>query len=237
MPDSPNAAATTADFEFAALDEARNYRDAIVGEFRAFLRGNVIEIGAGIGQITAQIAALPEVEKLVAVEPDERFSSRHRELYPAHNLVEGTIEAVGPGDWNAIVSVNVLEHIEHDESELAKYAALLRPAAGRLCILVPARPEIYAPIDKDFGHFRRYTKPELRRKLTEAGFKITRLHYYNCAGYFAWWANFCLLKKRGFEPAKVRAYDRLVFPLVHAIESRVCRPAFGQSLIAIAQAV
>jgi hypothetical protein len=177
------------------------------------------------------------VEKLVAVEPDPRFSSKHRELYPRHNLVEGTIDAVPPGtDWNAIVSVNVLEHIEHDEAELAKYAALLRSAGGHLCILIPARPEIYAPIDKDFGHFRRYTKPELRRKLEEAGFKITRLHYYNCVGYFAWWANFCLLKKRGFEPAKVRAYDRLIFPVVHAIESRVCRPPLGQSLIAVAQA-
>jgi SAM-dependent methyltransferase len=170
------------------------------------------------------------------VEPDARFSSKHRELHPEHQLVEGTIEAVDASTpWNAIVSVNVLEHIEHDQSELAKYAALLKPAAGHLCILVPARPEIYAPIDKDFGHFRRYTKPELRRKLLQAGFKITRLHYYNCAGYFAWWLNFCLLKKRDFEPGKVRAYDRTIFPIVHAIESRICRPPIGQSLVAVAQ--
>jgi len=40
------------DFEFAALSEARNYRDALLREFAAHLRGRVLEVGAGVGQIT-----------------------------------------------------------------------------------------------------------------------------------------------------------------------------------------
>ena len=60
--------------------------------------------------------------------------------------------------WNAILSINVLEHIESDADELATYFRLLKPARGALCLFVPARPDIYAPIDKDFGHFRRYTR-------------------------------------------------------------------------------
>ena len=139
--------------------------------------------------------------------------------------------------FDGALCLNVLEHIREDEVELRKFAKLLAPRKGTLCLFVPARPEIYAPIDKDFGHFRRYTRGELRRKLVDAGFHIERLHYFNCVGYFAWWLNFCVLKKREFEVAKVRAFDRVIFPVVHGLESRMVRPPFGQSLMAIARAV
>ena len=105
-----------------------------------------------------------------------------------------------------------------------------------LCLFVPARPEIYAPIDKDFGHFRRYTRPELKGKLFRAGFQVERLWYFNFVGYFAWWFNFRLLKKREFEREKLRLHDRAIFPVVHWLESKVLRPPFGQSLLAVARA-
>ncbi len=46
----PHAAAHTEDFEFAALKEAKNYRNALLGEFKEHLRGRTLEVGAGIGQ-------------------------------------------------------------------------------------------------------------------------------------------------------------------------------------------
>jgi SAM-dependent methyltransferase len=233
----PNASAATADFEFAALNEARNYREALIREFGPALRGDVIEIGAGIGQITGLLRQLPQVSRLLSIEPEAAFAARFRAAHPKSELVEGTIEHVPAGaEWDGILSINVLEHIDDDETELAACAKLLSARHGALCLFVPARPEIYAPIDKDFGHFRRYTRPELRRKLKAAGFAVERLSYFNCVGYFAWWFNFCLLKKREFEVAKVRAFDRLIFPVVHALESSVIRPPFGQSLLAIARA-
>ncbi|HEX4086050.1 MAG TPA: class I SAM-dependent methyltransferase [Chthoniobacteraceae bacterium] len=234
---APNATATTEDFEFAALEQARNYRSAIVEEFGPMLRGNVLEIGAGIGQMTTVFRQLPGVSRLLSVEPDPAFARKFRETHPAAELIEGTIEQTPAGiAWDGVVSINVLEHIHGDEAELARYAAALRARHGALCLLVPARPEIYAPIDKDFGHFRRYTLPELRGKLGRAGFQVERLHYYNWVGYFAWWFNFCLLKRRSFTVAKVVAYDRAIFPLVHAMESKFMRPPFGQSLLAVARA-
>ena len=165
------------------------------------------------------------------------MSRRHREQFPTHELYEGTIVEVPPAaGWDAILSINVLEHIEGDAAELERYSALLRARRGHFCVLVPARPEIYAPIDGDFGHFRRYTRPELRGKLEAAGFEIVRLCYFNFVGYFAWWLNFVALKKRVFEPGKVRFYDRMIFPTVHFLESKLLRPPIGQSLIAVARA-
>jgi len=115
------------------------------------------------------------------------------------------------------------------------YREKLVAQSGTLCLFVPARPEIYAPIDSDFGHFRRYTRPELSRKLEQAGFQILALRYYNFVGYFAWWFNFCFLKKRRFDTGTVKFFDRLIFPCVHGIETHVCSPCIGQSLLAVAR--
>jgi SAM-dependent methyltransferase len=237
MSEQPNAMAATEDFEFAALAEARNYRHSLFAEFAAALRGEVIEVGAGIGQMTELLEHVPGVRRALAIEPDPRFCAQHRSRFPEHEILEGTAAHLPNGTaCDAILSINVLEHIQEDAAELARYASLLKERHGSLCLFVPARPEIYAPIDKDFGHFRRYTRADLSKKLSSAGFSIERLHYFNFAGYFAWWLNFRVLKKRTFEIDKVRAYDRLIFPMVHQFESKILRPPFGQSLLAIAKA-
>ena len=63
-----------------------------------------------------------------------------------------------------------------------------------------------------------------------------RLNYFNLPGYFAWWLNFCVLKQRRFDARAVRWFDRGIFPCVHWCETHLCRPPFGQSLIAVARA-
>ena len=238
MTESMQTPAQSNNFEFAALAEARNYRRALLREFAPYLRGQVLEVGAGIGQMTAELLRLPGIEGLSSVEPEEDYCAYMRQRFPGHSLHHGTVASLRvERHWNSIVNINVLEHIENDEEELAAYFQLLRPTRGTLCLFVPARPEIYAPIDRDFGHFRRYTRPELRRKLRAAGFNLLHLRYCNSIGYFAWWMTFCLLKKRTFNPASVRLFDRAIFPIVHGFESRICPPPFGQSLLSVAQAI
>jgi SAM-dependent methyltransferase len=238
MSSLPNAIAQTEDFEFAALAEAKNYRRALFTEFGPALRGDVVEVGAGIGQMTEQLLNLPDVRRAVAIEPDASFCEKFRIRLPDVELLHGTVANLPPNSaFDAILCINVLEHIGEDLAELRNFAKLLHARRGALCLFVPARPEIYAPIDKDFGHFRRYTYRDLRTKLVEAGFAIERLHYFNFVGYFAWWANFCVLKKREFEIQKVRAFDRVIFPVVNRLESKILRPPVGQSLLAIARAV
>ncbi|SRR6266498_2728198 len=224
-------------FEFQALREARNYRAALLAEFSPHIHGRVLEVGAGIGQITALLRRLSAVEYLLAVEPDPAFCRTLRLALPDQPLIQGTAATVrAPAPWHTIVSINVLEHLRDDAAELAVFAQLLRAQNGALCLLVPARPEIFAPIDEDFGHFRRYTKADLRRRLEAAGFRVLRLHYFNFAGYFGWWLNFRFLGQRTFKPTTVRLFDRLIFPWAHGLETRVCRPPIGQSLMAVASA-
>ncbi|MGH7940645.1 MAG: class I SAM-dependent methyltransferase, partial [Limisphaerales bacterium] len=225
------------DFEMGALAAADNYRKALLGEFFPFLRRNVLEVGAGIGQITEALLANNNIERCVSIEPNSLFYDQLSAKFPRHRIIHGTIEDL-PDDaaWDALVSINVLEHIRDDKGELKSYHRHLRENRGTLCLFVPARGEIYGQLDRDFGHFRRYGKPELRQKLEQAGFEILRLRYYNLAGYFAWWLNFRLLRKRHFNTASVRFFDRFIFPWVHAFESRFSPPFVGQSLLALARA-
>ena len=112
----------------------------------------------------------------------------------------GTVDMLGTEHAvDAIVSINVLEHIRDDDSELACYARSPSERRGHLCLFVPARQEIYAPIYGDFGHYRRYTKTDLQRQLTGAGFELVALDYFNLVGYFVWWLNFRVLKRRTFD--------------------------------------
>lgn len=237
MAEKPNELASTECFEFEALRKAERYRAALVQEFEPFLEGDVLEVGAGIGQLTGALATASRVRRVVAVEPEARFCEMFKRLHPGRELIQGTLDALPAGSaWDTLVSVNVLEHIREDEPELKRWHDTLARQRGHLCLFVPARQEIYAPLDRDFGHYRRYAKSELRRKLEAAGFAIVRLSYFNLIGYFAWWVSFCLLKKRHFEPQAVVLFDRVVFPVMHLLESRLVRPPIGQSLLAIAQA-
>lgn len=224
------------DFEFGPLSWARRYRAAILAEFAPVLRGRVLEEGAGIGQFTAHLARLPQVTELLALEPNPQLCAEFRRLHPELHLVAGTLETLTTGSsWDAIVSVNVLEHIAADEAHLGRCRQLLDPGQGHLCLFVPARPELYARLDRQFGHYRRYTRPELRHKLHQAGLAVVRLHYFNWLGYFTWALLFRLLKRRHFHPGLVRLFDQFLFPLAYGLERHLVRPPFGQSLIAIAR--
>jgi len=231
-----NAEAQSEDFEFEALKEAVNYRRSLIEEFSPYLEGDILEVGAGIGQFTVELLLVPNVRSVHAIEPDPRFYSK---LLAQNLKIQATLGTVADLDpslkCDAIVSVNVLEHIKNHADELNRYHACMKKG-GRLCLFVPACPSIHAPIDANFGHYRRYTRGELRDLLQGAGFRIVKLVYFNSLGFFAWWFNFCVLKKTSFEVGKVRLYDRRIFPLVHALESRCLRPPIGQSLLAICEA-
>jgi len=231
----PNEAASNLTFEFDALRQARNYRAALSREFKPYLHGRVIEVGAGVGHFTEVLQQLASIEDLIAVEPEPSFCDRLRRSFSRPTVLCETAAALKT-EADAIICINVLEHIQKDEEELRIYHDLLLARHGHLCLFVPARPEIYAPLDRDFGHHRRYTRKELRRKLSQNGFAITSLRYFNAIGYAAWWFSFCILKQRGFNERAVKLFDRLIFPPVYWWESRVMAPPIGQSLIAVAQA-
>ena len=103
---------------------------------------------------------------------------------------------------------------------------------GTLAILVPAHPALFNGFDRGVGHFRRYTKADLREKLESAGFVVERLWAFNMLGALGWFVNGNLLGKTELPEAQLALFDKLV-PLLR-LESKLPRP-FGISYIALAR--
>jgi SAM-dependent methyltransferase len=224
------------DFEFLALAEAKNYRAAIAQLFSPYLQGDILEIGAGVGQMLGDVIKICQPSSVTAVEPDANFAAQLQSNLPSAHVIHGTVDDLPlEAAFDGTLSVNVLEHIADDAGQLRKWRNCLKPETGRLCLLVPARPELYSPIDKDFGHFRRYTKNDLHQKLLSAGYRDIRVNYYNFVGYFAWLLNFKILNIRHFNPAAVRSFDRFIFPVSQRIENAIGWRPFGQSLVAVSK--
>ena len=81
-------------------------------------------------------------------------------------------------DWNGsfdlVVLSEVLEHIQDDEGALDTVRELLGEGSW-LLLTVPGDPKLWNAEDEQAGHVRRYTKEELRHKLTKRGFEIVRM--------------------------------------------------------------
>ena len=75
--------------------------------------------------------------------------------------------------FDVIGAFDVLEHIDDDTGVLAELGAVLKPGGG-LLISVPQHPSLWSARDEAVSHKRRYTRGELVRKLTDAGFAVKR---------------------------------------------------------------
>jgi len=108
--------------------------------------------------------------------------------------------------------------------------------AGSLIIYVPAFQVLYSDLDEKFGHFRRYQKSDLLRKLKNSGFEVTKSRYSDSIGFFAW----LFIKIKGYSPEKSKEksmgiYDKYAFPLSKLLDALGCKFLFGKNLLVYAQ--
>lgn len=221
-------------FGLSHRDSAQNYFAWQARQFAA--RGKVLDHGAGSGALA--VALLREgVQRLVALEPEAELAGQMRARFsnePAIEVFQGTAEDylahAGPGSIDSVVTSNVLEHIADDSACLRTIFELLAPG-GKLGVYVPARMELFGSLDDAVGHVRRYHAPELRGKLTRAGFVIDELRYCNLLGVLPWFVAGRVLKQAEVGGEGHRLFDR-VFPICAAIEQRLHVP-YGLNLLAL----
>jgi SAM-dependent methyltransferase len=214
--------------DLQAMAGATAYNAWLIDRARPWLRGRVLDVGAGIGTHTMQLR--PLADEVVALEPDAQFAQLLRERVDGVQIVEGDADAV-EGLFDAIVCFNVLEHIEDDLGTLRRLAGLLAPD-GTLLLLVPAHQLLFGPIDTAFGHHRRYGKAELDGKLHAAGLRPEVLRYVNPVGALGWLAQARIRKRERMSYRGLDLYDRLV-PALRLLD-RVPLPV-GLSLWAVAK--
>ena len=214
-----------------------NYYDWIVDLIEPFLGDRVLEIGAGVGTVSARIGM--GGRSVVAVEPDPRAfaeldmwaqgNSRHSAI--AGTLSEATT-SITP-DFSSAVMVNVLEHIDNEVAELSLIRDHLRPG-GHIAIWVPAHEVLFARFDESVGHYRRYNKRRLAALADMAGLEVVQLRYVNPVGALGWLATATALRITPTESSLASAFDKYVVPVTRKAERR-WEPAFGQSVLMIAR--
>lgn len=115
--------------------------------------------------------------------------------------------------FNLIYSVNVLEHIKDDLSALIDLKEYLAVENSTIKIFVPARQELYSKMDEKVGHYRRYSKKQLKSVFDSAGFEIIFCRYFDFLGYFATGLYKILGKDGNINLRLLIFYDKYIFPI------------------------
>lgn len=139
----------------------------------------ILDFGAGWGGMHD---ALSEGGALVyAYEPDAQARAACAERGYAD--VFATEAEAFAEQYDCISLLDVLEHIENDRGFLERAKQALAPG-GILLISVPAFPFLWSMHDVEHQHFRRYTRPSLSERLTEAGYTTLFASYWNASLFF-----------------------------------------------------
>jgi SAM-dependent methyltransferase len=220
------------------LRDMPNYYSWIMAAFAPFVRGDVIEYGAGVGTVSERL--LPLADRLILVEPSPPLIPKLRARFAAQpkvavsgDMLEAHVATMGPSAVDTVVMINVLEHIEDDGAALTNLVRVLKPG-GHLLIFVPALQGLMSRIDVMHGHFRRYHKPDLLTKTRMAGAEVLSLRYFDVIGALSWLVVNKWGRSTTFNPRMIEINDRLLVPLSRAIETQLT-PPLGKNLIMVAR--
>ena len=174
----------TAYRQFATLQETHFW---FVGRRRIFfhliereLQGRqdlrILEIGCGAGGMLGPLARYGQV---AGMDISRELIGFCRERGQRAVMVGSAYELpVRRQSLDLIAAFDVIEHIPDDVRVLTQCRQALRPG-GQMFISVPAYQFLYANNDRVAHHQRRYTRALLRERLLAAGFKPTKVTYFN----------------------------------------------------------
>jgi SAM-dependent methyltransferase len=222
--------------ELELFSQARNWKSYYRELLRPYLGPRVLEVGAGIGETTRHLSGT-EHEQWTCLEPDRRLADRIESLQASGDLpafchtVVGTTADLDPAEeFDSILYMDVLEHIDEDRAEVARVIPHLAPG-GFLIVLAPAHNWLFTPFDAQIGHFRRYTRGTLQAAVGSE-LRCVSVRYLDSAGLLASLGNRLVLNSKMPTPKQIRIWDRLLVPI-----SRILDRAFayrvGKSVLGI----
>lgn len=134
----------------------------------------ILDIGSGSGAMLALLRRFGDVRG-IETDPD---LVRHARSLQFDIVVKDFPREVPEGRFDVVTLFDVLEHLEDDRAGLAAIHRLLTDD-GTLFLTVPAQPWLYSTYDEAAGHYRRYDRTLLRKRLVESGFRLLRLTHFN----------------------------------------------------------
>lgn len=218
--------------ELEIFSRAVNWKRYWADRIRPYIRGAVLEVGAGTG-INTPFLKTADCASWLCLEPDAQLADQ---LHPrcetlGCEVLVGTLEDVpAPLGFDTILYIDVLEHIADDRAELRRAAALLR-AGGHLVVLSPAHQWLFTPFDAAIGHHRRYTRQTLRQAAPPA-LDLVRLDYLDAVGVLLSLGNRVALRQSMPTQGQVLLWDRMAVPVSRRLDWLV-RYRAGKSVLAV----
>jgi len=218
-----------------AFSEAPRFNDWLYRKIEPYVGHRILEIGAGIGNLTGCIRA----EKVIATDYSDVYLNvlRGKFVSAAHITIDRfDLSGDDPSRFSSeqidtVICLNVLEHVEDDDAGVRLIRNVLIPG-GRLLLLVPYSQALYCDYDKQLGHYRRYTRTSVRDVVSRNGFTVERVFLFNLFGGIGWYVTGKIFHRSHLNPGSIRAFERFV-PLFQRIE--FFGAPFGASVICIAR--
>lgn len=220
-----------------ALEQAPRFNQWMYDTIRPHLGHRLVELGAGRGNLSRLLRRHGHL--LVTDNRPDYLQDLSRKYDYLETVQVASLDLAVPDDFallkpyapDTVVCLNVLEHIQEDEAVLHNLYRVL-PEDCRLVFLVPYNPRLYSKFDQQIGHFRRYQKGELEKKMQAAGFQIERQLFFNKVGVVAWWVANTLAGQRTITSWQLRLYN-LLTPLFRILDGVL--PISGLSTIVVAR--
>lgn len=210
------------------ISEADAFNQWMYDQIKPYVKGRVVEIGSGIGNISQFLinenydTLLSDFNPLYLKVLNDKFASENNFLGSQKiDLVHPKFEeeyASLIGTFDTLVTLNVVEHIQDDQLAVRNCKKLLREE-GHLIVLVPSYQFLYSKMDEKLGHYRRYTRKKLINLFNEAKFNIIHSQYFNFAGIFAWLISAKIMRNDQIGSSNMKLFNLMVsvFKLVDGL--------------------
>jgi len=177
------------------IAKADRFNQWMYSEFKSELKGEILEAGSGIGNISSLV--IGDGMSITLSDNNIEYCDWLRENFKGASNVRNVlqIDLVHPDFQNtyftlkekfdSIFLLNVLEHIPDDHSAIANCYYMMKPW-GNLVVLVPAYQWLYCSLDKELGHCRRYSRKTLGSVVEKENFTAKEIHHFNFIGIFGW---------------------------------------------------
>jgi 2-polyprenyl-3-methyl-5-hydroxy-6-metoxy-1,4-benzoquinol methylase len=206
-----------------------------------YLKGRVLELGSGIGNISDYI--IKDFNDVTLSDYNSDYCLLLKNKYHSHTSVKqiNSLDLQDPQfkiknahlkeSFDSIVLLNVIEHLQDDQLSV-DYCHFLLKNDGHLILLAPAYQLLYSNLDREIGHYRRYTSLSLTR-LIQSDFKILRQQYFNFLGMTAWLIVNKILGRKKLSRNSMATFNKLV-PVAKLLDKIIAFKA-GVSIIVVGQ--
>jgi glycosyltransferase involved in cell wall biosynthesis len=185
-------------------------------KLRPHLGDEVLEVGAGIGNLTGRLMSRRLLYVAAEKDPLHLHALRNRFLRTPNVAVQ-RLDPELPGDlaglescFDTVLCLNVLEQLEDPGAVLDSLAATLR-TGGSLVVLVPNVPGLYGTLDRSLGHRRRYDDASIRELLGSHGFHVESAESINKIALVPWWAYGRLFHAGNITKLVLKIFDKSVW--------------------------